>query len=305
MIAIVIPYFKLKFFEQTLNSLVDQNNKNFNVYIGNDNSPESPDKLLNAYNDKLNLFYKKFENNLGGTSLTQHWERCIELVKSENWIMLLGDDDFLGENVIDSFYENKDKFVNKSNVVRFASRTILIEKNRKSDICINPLWETPYTAYCRKLNGVTRSSLSEYVFSKSSYKKNRFTDYPLAFYSDDKAWLDFSDGKLIFSINTAIVNITISAESISGREDNNKLKNEARKLFFGDLFKKYLNLFDNVCRHHIVRAYELSLLEDRKISLVMWTQLYWEYLINFKWKHFKKLNIRFLKTILFNRKTPI
>ena len=43
MLAIVIPYYKLTFFEATLQSLADQTDKRFMVYIGDDASLESPD----------------------------------------------------------------------------------------------------------------------------------------------------------------------------------------------------------------------------------------------------------------------
>ena len=42
MLAIVIPYYKYTFFEETLLSLQNQTNKKFNVYIGDDASPENP-----------------------------------------------------------------------------------------------------------------------------------------------------------------------------------------------------------------------------------------------------------------------
>ena len=64
MLAIVIPYFKLTFFEETLLSLANQTNKRFKVYIGNDASPESPLLLLEKYKDKFDFVYHEFESNL-------------------------------------------------------------------------------------------------------------------------------------------------------------------------------------------------------------------------------------------------
>ncbi len=95
MIAIVIPYYKLTYFEKTLQSLAEQTDKKFNVYIGNDASDEDPEELLFKYKDKINFNYHKFNTNLGGTSLTKQWERCIDLSLDEEWIMILGDDDYI------------------------------------------------------------------------------------------------------------------------------------------------------------------------------------------------------------------
>lgn len=42
MLAIIIPYYKLAFFEENLQSLSNQTDQRFKVYIGDDASPETP-----------------------------------------------------------------------------------------------------------------------------------------------------------------------------------------------------------------------------------------------------------------------
>ena len=63
MIAIVVPYFKITFFEETLFSLANQSNKNFKVYIGNDASPDDPAELIDKYSSKINLKYQIYKEN--------------------------------------------------------------------------------------------------------------------------------------------------------------------------------------------------------------------------------------------------
>ena len=46
MLAIIIPYYKIVFFEETLKSLSEQTDKRFKVYIGDDASPENPANLI-------------------------------------------------------------------------------------------------------------------------------------------------------------------------------------------------------------------------------------------------------------------
>ena len=105
MLAIVIPYFKINFFEETLSSLASQSDKRFKVYISNDESPENPIHLIDKYKSKLDLVYHKFETNLGGMSLVMQWDRSIDLIEDEKWIMILGDDDYLDKDVVKCFYE--------------------------------------------------------------------------------------------------------------------------------------------------------------------------------------------------------
>jgi hypothetical protein len=49
--------------------------------------------------------YHRFEQNLGGISLVQQWERCIALSGRRTVDNDFGDDDVLGKNVVKSFYE--------------------------------------------------------------------------------------------------------------------------------------------------------------------------------------------------------
>ena len=125
MLAIVIPYFKRTFFEATLESLANQTDKRFKVYIGDDASPENLTDLLEKYKGKFDFVYHRFDDNLGSISLTQQWERCIALSGEEEWVMILGDDDVLGENVVEEFYSNLPEIKNKEiNVVRFTTAKI-------------------------------------------------------------------------------------------------------------------------------------------------------------------------------------
>lgn len=266
MLAIVIPYYKLTFFEETLQSLADQTDKRFKVYIGDDASPENPSALLDKYKEKFDFIYHRFEENLGGISLTKQWERCIALSANEEWIMILGDDDYLGDTVVEQFYIHLPEFQSRTNVVRFASRTIVQEENYKATICYHPVWESATDAYLRKFKFLTRSSLSEYVFSKKSYEKYGFYNYPLAWNSDDRAWLDFSDGKPVYSINEAVVCSRLSTINITGKKDNLVLKNESLVQFYQFLIQNKFKHYTKFDRVKIMRQYHYVLKCTKKLD---------------------------------------
>jgi len=236
MIAIVIPYYKIIFFEETLISLANQTNKRFKVYIGDDASPESPMPLLEGYRDKLDFVYHRFDENLGGISLVEQWKRCIGLTIDEDWIMILGDDDVLGSNVIESFLLNYEKIViSEVNLVRFASKLIDASGKDLSKIFFHPELELSTDSFFKKFQWESRSSLSEYIFKRTSFNRFQFTDYPLGWYSDDKAWLDFTGCGFIYTQNDALVKIRRSNENISGKTDNLDSKSLANYLFFKDI----------------------------------------------------------------------
>ena len=259
MLAIVIPYYKFTFFEETLESLSNQTDKRFTVYIGDDASPANPTALLNKYKGKFDFVYHRFESNLGGTSLVQQWDRCIALTAGEEWIMVLGDDDYLSNTVVEQFYVNMPEFLSKTNVVRFASETIVQEENYNAGICYNPVWEAATDSFYRKFQRFTRSSLSEYIFFKKVYEKYGFYDYPLAWNSDDRAWLDFSENKPIYSINEGVVYVRLSNLNITGKNDNLELKNASLVAFHKFLIQHKLKYFNKYDRIKIIRKYHYEL----------------------------------------------
>jgi len=289
MIAIIIPYYKIDYFEQTLHSLSLQTNKNFTVYIGDDASQNSCVPLLKQYEEKIDFIYHRFENNLGNTSLVNHWERCIALSNQEEWLMILGDDDVLAKNVIEEFYKTINK-IHDCNVIRFASQ--VINKDFISDTFYHPMYENAVDFILRKIKNETRSSLSEYIFKRNVYNKYKFVDFPLAWYSDDRAWIEFSENKKIYTINNAIVSIRISNQSISGKKDNIALKNKAQELFLNYL----LNVKNNYTKKDklfLALEYEIAIKKNRKMENNDWKLLFKQYLRNFSFIPFLKFTRRY------------
>lgn len=304
MLAIVIPYYKLKFFKDTLQSLEDQTNKNFNLYIGDDASPQDPLPVINSFKDLPNFTYKRFETNLGNFSLTQQWDRCMAMMKGEEWVMVLGDDDFLSPTVVDCFYRQLPVLTTKSNVVRFSSRIILEGHDGISQIYKQPEWEDPGNAFMRRFRQETRSSLSEYIFLKEAYQQYGFHDYLLAWHSDDRAWLEFSQLKPIYSINDAVVSFRHSNYNITGRVDNLEQKKLASEQFYKYLAGNRL-YFNKNERLLFARIYERSLRKKGPVSYKEWLYLTSVYLWNFESKNFKKLMKRIVSEKFLNKKVMV
>lgn len=280
MLAIVIPYYKITFFEATLQSLVNQTNKQFKVYIGNDASLEDPTALLEKYKDQFDFVYYKFEENLGGISLVQQWERCIALSGKEKWLMILGDDDLLGENVVLEFYKQYDVFDSISNVVRYATIVLNEQNNSKSSVFFHPQLELGSDFFIRKVKGNTRSSLSEYFFKRKVFLKYQFQDYPSAFYSDDRAWFDFSENRPIYTINESIIYIRISDYSLSGMAKNQLVK-KAEFQYLKYFFCKKLYLFSKENKLFILKKMEKSFYFNNITNVYLWIFLYFNFWRNF------------------------
>lgn len=295
MLAIIIPYYKLSFFKATLNSLALQTDKRFTVYIGDDASPENPITLLENYKDFFKVRYQYFEENLGSVSLVKHWDRCIALTQNEDWIMILGDDDVLGSDVIEKFYNYLEEIDNsQANVVRYATELINEEDNAISKIFEHPKYETAADFLYRKFSGSTRGSLSEYFFKKNTFKRYGFTNYPLAWHSDDMALLESSEEKFIFSINDSLIKIRMSKKSLSGSKDNISEKRYAESLFYLDLVNKKLKLFTKKQRLFLLYRLEEAIKKKRKLNSNEWFLLLRNYSYNFSIFYFFKFLRRFI-----------
>lgn len=298
MLAIVIPYFKFTFFNKTLESLVNQTDKRFNVYIGDDASTESPLKLLEKYQNQLNYVYHRFDKNLGSKALAKQWERCINLIKDEDWIMILGDDDYLSKNVVASWYEQFHIFNTKTNHVRFSSKVFNQDTNSFSEVYNHPIWENAVESFWRKYKNETRISLSEHIFRSETYKKHGFKNFPLAWNSDDCAWLDFAEGKPIYTINDCIVYIGFSSLNISGKNDNLILKKESYILFYRYIISKKTKLFSKKEILSFMFSFEFEILKQRRLTASEWLFLFFNHLKNFDFIESKKFIKRFLNTVL-------
>lgn len=238
-LAIVIPYYKIKYIEQTLQSLEAQTDKRFTVYIGNDSSPEPIDALIDTYQDKLNLRYHAFSTNLGGKDLAGQWCRCLDMLTEEEWFMVLGDDDYLSANFVAQFYAQLVEITRHNiHVVKFKS--ILVDEYSKElsvkrDVAqIKSAWDHFFDKFVHE----GRSSLSEHIFKVSAYNKCKFKSMPLAWHSDDLAQLEHSDFGNIFYIKEATCYVRFSADNISGQQSSIAIKRAASAYFYNYLLQK-------------------------------------------------------------------
>ena len=85
MLTIIIPYYKISFFKETLQSLERQTCKNFKLFIGNDASPENPENLIKETLKTTAFNYKEYTENFGSQNLVKQWERCIQDCGITEW----------------------------------------------------------------------------------------------------------------------------------------------------------------------------------------------------------------------------
>lgn len=295
-LAIVIPYYKFDFFKETLDSLVSQTNTSFTIYIGNDASPNNPEELLSEYHNKLNVTYQNFTENLGSKSLVQQWYRCLDLVQDEKWVLILGDDDVLSNDVIENFY--REVAINSSTkVFRFSTQVIDENSTKISPVFNHPKEENGFDFFERKLNGETRSSLSEYIFNKKELFKFRIKDFPLAWFSDLLLVIELGIEKPIISINNSVVFFRNSGVNITSKKDNLVKKNEATFAFYLYLIRNYKSKISTPFLKVLYSKLEKTLLDNKK-NVKFWIKTLNLYATNGKFSQFVSLIFKAIRRVL-------
>lgn len=254
-LAIIIPYYKIDFFEETIKSVAAQTNKNFALYIGNDASPENPQPIIQQYFDPTEYKYYNYTENLGGKNLALQWERILENVK-EDWFQILGDDDVLADNFVEEFYKSVD-YCDAHKIYCMKTIHHHIDENNETikinDYQVETIQATSF--FIKKYLGEVSSSLSENIFQTKKYRKYRFKKIPLAWGSDDIAILTFSDyGKIFYNRNT-FVKVRISEVSISGSEQLNELKENAYNNFREKFIINHSKIFPLEFVNKVIQQY--------------------------------------------------
>ncbi|MEP2024102.1 MAG: glycosyltransferase family 2 protein [Reichenbachiella sp.] len=201
-IAVIIPAYKSQYLKICLDSFCKQTNPNFHLYIFNDNSPHEIDDKVSPYLSETNITYHKFEENLGGISLVQHWERCIALT-AEPWIWMFSDDDISSLDCIEALQNAIHQHPGQP-IFRFR-KTIIDSKGKTTNKEEFPEFENS-TEFFKSVT-LKKYSLSapEYVFSREVYLKNKgYVTFDLAWGSDIATWLVFAREQGIRTIEANI-----------------------------------------------------------------------------------------------------
>lgn len=216
-LAIIIPAYKPDFLKEALQSIENQTNHEFQVYIGDDASPADLGAIVKPFQERNGWIYTRFDQNVGKTDLIAHWNRCVQLC-DEPWIWLFSDDDLMGADCVDTFLKKLDSKP-ENQVFRFpfsiidkdGNETETPPKDEKETITG---FEFGKLRFERKL----LSSAVEFIFSREAYTRNGgFVHFPFAWCSDDASWIAFSEPGAISNLSEGRVYWRLSDNNISSQ----------------------------------------------------------------------------------------
>lgn len=171
-LAVVIPAYKDTYFRLALQSLADQTDKRFKVYIGDDASPFNLKPIADSFANQLDISYTRFNNNIGAEKLVDQWKRCIALTKNEKWLWLFSDDDIADITCVENFLHIVSVNIDQFDVYRY--NTSVIDKNGKwvVNTPVGPMIESSEEMAYHLLLGKRGNSMPDHIFSRQVYDKN-------------------------------------------------------------------------------------------------------------------------------------
>ncbi|MCE7066592.1 glycosyltransferase [Dyadobacter sp. CY326] len=213
-LAIVIPAYKAEFLREALVSIAAQTCQQFHLYIGDDNSPQDLYSIVKEFETRIPMTYRKFETNAGGKDLVSQWKRCIDLTQDESWIWLFSDDDVMGADCVERFFEGLGK---QENVDLFHFDIRIINRFGQVIQTCNPFPKqlAVNDFFSKRINREINSTVVEYIFSRKIYTETGFINFDLAWCSDDATWIAFGRKNGIVTLPESTVYFRDSGINIS------------------------------------------------------------------------------------------
>ena len=240
-LAIIIPAYKAKFLSATLESITTQTCKDFTLYVGDDCSPEPIGNIVEKYRDKINLFYQRFDTNLGSKDLVAQWDRCISMSRDEPYIWLFSDDDLMEPNCVERLLNKIDETNSCYDLYHFDVNEIDEQGRFSKSLPAYPQVLSAYEYFKGKTIGRYRSYVVENVFSRRVYQQaGGFKNFDLAWGSDVATWCIFSGCKGMCKIPDAHVCWRRSSQNIT---PDYSIPIAERKLTAEIEFLKWSNVF--------------------------------------------------------------
>ena len=273
-LAIVVPAWKAQFLAQALESIAAQGDGAFDTWVFDDAGPSEVAAIAARF---PRFRYHRFERNLGGRALVQHWNRCLEHVPAR-WVWLFADDDVMAPGSVDAVLaaiERQPALAVLQLPVQMVSedlRTVLWSSQP-------PAWESAADFLRARLRGERLSCLPDHVFDAHRLRAfGGFVDLPLAWNTDDATWLLLGRDAGIGSAPGALVQWRQSESNISARQDNLWVKLQADLAFMAFLDQHRLShavgraMVDNWFERRLVDLYRLGPSELTRL----WNVLPWE-----------------------------
>lgn len=303
-LAIIIPAYKDTYLDETLNSLLRQTNKDFSIYIGDDNSPYNLIEIISKYSKSLNITYKRFPSNIGGEDLVQQWNRCLQMMEDEEFFCLFSDDDIMEAACIENFRKALELNA-KFDVFHFDIN--IIDSNGDITTQCPPYPSTLsadkflYLLYTNRID----ARMPEFIFKTQHFHSlGGFVNFDLAYRSDNATVIVNAKDKGIYTIPEAKILWRNSGINVSANPNTLlKIRRTYASISFFNWLEDYYSNRKEICpfnakgRLKLIISDILTLTncvtqEEQYKALKQINRIKHNYLLYLRWKFYIKKKIR-------------
>lgn len=231
--SFVMPAYKGQFIRESIQSILNQDYKNFELVVVDDASPDNLESIVSEFQDERIRFYRN-EKNIGGSDLVAQWNHSLEYARGE-WVILATDDDTYESEFLSTADDVLTRYPQVS-IFRARICPCDVEGNIISvEACIPEyasLEEFFYMMYHGLFGGIP-----QYVFRKSALSAiGGFFSMPKAYGADDMTTLLLAKNGIATS-GKHLVKFRYSGLNISSDNNCVEEKLHARFLMFENIYK--------------------------------------------------------------------
>ena len=172
LVSIAIPAYKRKWLKETIDSALLQDYPNIELIIVDDHSPQNLKEVVEPFlsDKRVSYYYNKI--NLGGKSVANNWNKCLEYANGE-FFVLLCDDDVLMPNFVSELLKLTDKYP-KCNI--FHGERVLYHENTDSleSMVSWPEYESFVDFQKNKKKGKRKHTITEFLYRTTCIKEKKY-----------------------------------------------------------------------------------------------------------------------------------
>jgi len=216
-LAVVVPAFKPDHLAEALSGFLDAAPQSLSLYVFDDCSPYPLENIVRTSLSGIDYVYHRFPENLGGSDLAAHWNRCIDRTGLEPWIWLFSDDDRVSPGTVDKVLRAL-SCAESNDLLALELEIIDAEGRSTGEVYLPPVVESPAEFALNRLACRRQLCAADHVFSRRCYEKARgFVSLPKAWYSDELTWhrMVVQSGGRIVRVDGARLQFRHSGSNIS------------------------------------------------------------------------------------------
>lgn len=267
--SILLPTYKDKFLKECIDSILQQNYKDFELIIVNDASPYDISSIVSNFSDDRIRYYVN-EKNIGSLNLVDNWNKCLGYAKGE-YIICMGDDDKLLPNCLDEYAKLIEKY---PGIGLLHGWTEIIDENSHPYVmtAMRGLHESAISLSWHRVKGVyNQQFIGDFCFEREWLVKNGgFYNIPLAWGSDDISAVIGASKNGVANTQVPVFQYRANRYSVSSTGNVNiKIKaiQQTKEWFKNLLNKKQDSLIDELYRRDALEALDHNF--DKNIGLTL------------------------------------